>query len=135
MEPISYGAILAAAKFVFKEACKIGTSFWGEFDNAPNRLREFKDSVETLQYHLEDHEAVLRQCSLEGSRVGGLHKTLAECKKFLKDYKSALRERRGLGGHIGVAMFAYEEDRLARLDRHLQRGYNAIFLHCFNILM
>jgi hypothetical protein len=108
-------------------------SFFDEFGNAFSQISELRDTVLNLHECLKKHAEILRQRGLIYSGHANFLKTLKECERFIRRYKSIIEPQVG----DGAKRFALKawlatpdaKDEMEKLDRLLNRQATALIMY------
>ena len=105
------------------KVCKsIFDGFFDQYDNAPDRLRELGQLVNTFEEILEQNEETQKRRETPYPGHSGLKRTIEECAGFVQGYKDVCDVKsHGAKKFVFTAKYALDQNRVAKLDRQLMR--------------
>jgi hypothetical protein len=114
--------ITAAAK-----TKQVYDAFFHKYDNASNRVRDLRDTVDLFRLNLANHQWLLEQSGRTYPGLDAFNRTLAECNDFIEKYKRLLD---GAGTKprdtIRTIGWTFEDRHISTLTRQLQLHIQAL---------
>ncbi|OCK79270.1 hypothetical protein K432DRAFT_383218 [Lepidopterella palustris CBS 459.81] len=111
-------------------------AFFSQYDNAPGRLRELGQLINTYAETLEENEEILKLRSRIHPGHKGLKQTLEECTDFLIKYKIVCDEDSHGAKRIAMkAVYALDQNHVAKLDRQLVRHAMPLAMYNSNLIL
>ncbi|KAF2728835.1 hypothetical protein EJ04DRAFT_86396 [Polyplosphaeria fusca] len=128
----SVSELIKAAKFCLS----VFDAFFDQYDNAPARLRELAQLIQTFREILEQNQETLKRKNTSYPGHDGLKRTLEACERFIKKFKSVC-DGKGHGARklVFTAIFPAYSKTVADLDRQLMRHALPMLLWNSNSLL
>lgn len=111
-------------------------AFFHQFDNASNRVRELRDTVDLFQMNLRNHEWLFEQSGHRYPGLDAFSRTIKECNDFLGKYQRLITDSRASPkDYLRTAVWPFEERNVNNLTRQLQLHIQALNGFTLNLLL